>query len=228
MFTDKINKKILDIWRNYCNNDDLSPVLYNDIKPSNILFLSLNPSFPKFSKGMRKDLGFESDSDLTDFYKWGNYDTTKSHIFKLEDKIAKESYPYFNKIKEIANELGYIDSWLHLDLFFYRETNQNEFLNKVYSNNYLNNFGERQFNLIYHNIHKIDPKVIVVPNAMASKILKNRFSIDRNEVREKGYNTVKINNKDIPIFFSGMFSGQRAMDIDSFNRPIYLIKKSIN
>jgi len=68
------------------------------------------------------------------------------------------------------------------------------------------------------------PEVIVVANAKASKIFKQEYKMDDKMNKSTGF----YFKGEIPIFFSGMLSGRRALDIHSRERLIWHIKKSIS
>ena len=74
-------------------------------------------------------------------------------------------------------------------------------------------------------ILKAKPKVIVVVNAFASNILKKEFKLEYAE--EHGYHTTRLNNQLVPVFLGSMISGQRAMDVYSYQRLKWHINKAL-
>ena len=148
--------------------------------------------------------------------------------------IIKEVHPYFAKCREISKETGI--NWEHMDLFFEKETNQknviHDYIEKESFNSKnikLDKFAERQLEISMLAIEAIEPKIIVVINALASKILKQQYKEDKLSKldEDKGFYTVKLNNKDIPIFFSGMLTGQRALDDGSYERLKWHIRSAL-
>ncbi len=119
-------------------------------------------------------------------------------------------------------------------MFYFRETNQGETKKRIgYPNNkeksILNKFALAQLDILKEIIIGINPKVIVVVNAFASDIINDYglFKINKNEFEMEGYDILEIDNKNIPIIFSSMLTGQRALDNHSLRRLKWIIKKSI-
>ena len=78
-------------------------------------------------------------------------------------------------------------------------------------------------------IKEINLKVIVVANAFASCIMKNcdLFKIKKDRFEANGWDTLRVHNDEIPIIFSSMLTGQRALDNHSFRRLQWLINKAV-
>jgi len=116
MQNEKINEKILKVWEDYQNeNGDYLPILYPTFKRDGILFIGLNPSFNKtfFEKELGK--GYEKILDK----KSKEFD----RVIQLErDAIKKEGYSFFKKFHKISEELCI--PFQHIDLFYFRETKQ--------------------------------------------------------------------------------------------------------
>ena len=91
-----------------------------------------------------------------------------------------------------------------------------------------NEFVERQLKLSLEAIKDLNPSIIVVNNALASELICEKFGEEKipfNE--EEGFHTLLLNNGNkIPIFFSSMLSGQRALDKHTYKRLIWHIKKA--
>jgi len=180
----------------------------------------------------------ELEKEIGEKLEWKKENLNKKNkklIIKLEKK-AIEKYSYykkFGKISEYVNELP----WQHIDLFFIRATKQEDLKQKISKNGKstnnkeveLNDFALEQLRIVNEMIEIINPKVIIVVNALASKIIlqeSNIFKISKEEVFEKkGYDYLEINNKKIPILFSSMLTGQRALDNHSFRTLKWQIKR---
>jgi len=222
-----INNKILDIWREELpkEKNPLAPLFFPNFEKNCILFIGLNPSFNK--NWLRNNPKLKGLS-LTDF-RWVKNKTPKIEKLLEFEKVAKKNYPYFNRFNEIAKD-SKID-WEHIDLFFYRKTSQNNLKPLVIKEEKdklvkLTTFGQAQFNLCSKMIKKIRPQVIVVVNALASKIIKSELKDKISALNEhKGSHTIKVNNKAVPIFFSGMLSGQRSLDNGSYERLSWHIRQ---
>ena len=91
----------------------------------------------------------------------------------------------------------------------------------------LNDFGTRQFDLLLEEIQMIKPKIILVANALASRIFKEKLSSSLSWKEEKGTYMLNLNDLTCPIFFSGMLSGQRAMDVFSRERLSWHMEKVV-
>lgn len=218
-------KDVLDIWRKFenldifCNPDfeyRKHPLLPEKVQKDSLLFIGMNPSFRKGTiiPENEKDIWFyptQLDKDITDIQ-------------------------YFEKMKEIAEYCK--TEWTHLDLFFIRETKQKLIENLSYSNV---EFLNAQLKISFEILERANPKLIIVSNALASeffgKMRTKHNSFDKiwkgydlffedNDLREKkstfnskiGTYEIELSNKKVPIIFSGMLSGQRALDIGSFER----------
>lgn len=213
-------EKVLRIWDKYDMIPILnekgceyrkSPLLPQFIECDSVLFIGCNPSFPNGSKIYKHDIEFYT---------------------KKEDE---KDIQYFEKIKEIVDYCK-ISSWSHLDMCFIRETNQKIIEEMTYQ--YID-FIHDQLAISFDIIEKSKPKLIVVTNALASEFFGKKkpkhkgldtiwkgYRLDFNTDFDNEIGTYKIDidGKIIPIIFSGMISGQRTLDIGSFERLKWQIK----
>lgn len=137
------------------------------------------------------------------------------------------TYPYFREFVNISNEVGL--PWSHLDLTFVRETSQ-KFIQDINSNNapLFLKFLQEQYALAKEIIAESRPAVIVVCNALASEWIRNDQSLDKYFDEELG--TYRISGGALdgtPLFYSGMLTGQRALDKGSRERLVWHIKKAV-
>jgi len=222
MKNEKINKEIINIWKEYSKDkEENMPLFYPDFNKNGILCIGCNPSLRKDFISMKFD---EKD---------------KNKINKLinEEKLCRlnRKDKYFGKFIELSEKINIKPDYL--DLFLYRQLKQNEFKNKIFEekkkgikkNSILNKFGEKQIDL-FINILEEDlakPKIILVANAFVRYLLYERLK-DKiiKSFEEKGYDVINLNNRNIPIFFSSMLSGGH-LDNDSFDRLCWLIKKAL-
>ncbi len=219
---------VLKIWDKYKSLKILNepnheyrkyPLLPKTLEKNNLLFIGINPNAPMVS----------------DFEK-------PIFFYPPLDKKVKD-IPYYEKIKEIAKYCNNAD-WSHLDMLFIRERQQSiiaELCKKKVD------FINAQLNISFDIIEKLQPKIIIVQNAlvteffgkMKSKHLKfNKiwrgydlfFEKDISRGMESTFDhkigTYRINIGGIktPIIFSSMLSGQRALDIGSMERLKWQIK----
>lgn len=91
-----------------------------------------------------------------------------------------------------------------------------------------NSFGKKQIEIVWYALKNINPKIIVVANALVSKIMQSYFKDYLSTFHEDmGFHTIKINDRNVPIFFSGMLTGQRALDNHTYKRLKWHIGKSV-
>jgi hypothetical protein len=221
---EELNKDILEVWKNNSKKrGNFYPILYPDLRAGKVLFIGMNPSFSedKFEQIIKKNPAWEKLNSIEEFFKYPEAD--KKRIINFE-KRARENHSYFT----IFNKCDF--EWEHIDLFFYRNTSQEKFKNDIIELKFnkegkikkINEFGELQLNLSISTISKLKPKIIVVINADASRILREKMEIDNSKFKEEGFDRLK--NNRTPIFFSGMLTGQHALDKGSLERLFWQIK----
>ncbi len=123
-------------------------------------------------------------------------------------------------------------------MLFLRETNQ-KYIDTI-CKNYPEglNFIWQQLLVTKEILEELSPKVIIVSNTKARLFLGKERIKDRNIwlgydfVFDDEIGTDRIMNKDsklygIPVFFTSMLSGQRAIDNGSFERLKWHIKRVI-
>jgi hypothetical protein len=221
-----INNEIISIWQKGIDNNsidsDLAPVQYYNFNGNGLLFIGVNPSFSL--KGLRQlvqGTKYEkwSDDKVKSIFLFKNFQDFKSDMKYLENR-ALEKYSYFSKFDHISSEVN--ESWDHIDLFFERITSQSKLAKKYLDKKYaLKDFAQKQFDLSLSLIEKIKPKLIIVVNALASHIIKQQFFPDFIELNEHGFNYFQ---DKYPIIFSGMLTGQRALDNHSLDRLVWHVK----
>ena len=212
-----INNKISALWdstpKEFLNG--LMPVYFSKIPQNTILFVGINPSFSdKGFNAVFKGTEFEN-LDFKKFFRYpdtGSFDLAKS--LKIE-KFSSQNHPYFKKFETLSKAVSV--PWSHVDLFFIRETNQKVVKNMILSKGgKLNDFGKAQVEISKSVIADSKPKVIIVANALASKIFCDEFeAIFRPEL---GCYTIELQGEQVPVFLTSMLTGQRALDNFSFER----------
>ena len=230
-FENSINNKLDEIWESEFSDDDervLLPLYYSNLKQNCPLFIGMNPSYS--SKGFKQILkeSMHEDLNVDEYFKWINRNDRDIAI-ELS-KIAKYKIPFFTKFRKIADELGDEENWEHIDLFHYRHTNQNEFKKIIFQNmstQELKPFGLKQIKIFKEMFFHINPTVVIVANALASKIFEKTFQLEDKFSNDDGHHIIKMNGKHIPVFLCSMFSGQRALDNYSYQRLKWHIKLSL-
>jgi len=200
--TDLINKAVLNLWSNHPPADDRPPLLYPPLKEDGILFVGCNPAWvekmniPSFSALLAAP-------------------SKERAIIEAENK-SLDSYPYFKPCKEISDALDC--EWAHIDWFFSRETSQEQLEKFVLVEPAkwdvpvkLTSSGQEQIKLSRQLINGCSPKVIVVINALASKIARTEFSLHSTKLDNDGLYWADIAGRKVPVILSGMLTGQRVV-----------------
>ena len=234
-------KKLDKVWERCKKNS-----MYHDIidrgyhieaeLPKNgILFLGMNPSYPRNPKDnektyvnlpkygetydLQKDiknkcLGIDTDVDEKKQKYWGPIVDAAVRILCEECGIDYLSKVNQVKIKEIGKELEFC----HHDLFFVRETSQNKVLAMMRQHK---DFFKMQFDLTTEIIEAASPKIIIVINGGAGKFIRRDkgyedfdffgFKAGSQEDggcwdEECGVDIVTIGNRKVPVIFTGMLS----------------------
>lgn len=118
-----------------------------------------------------------------------------------------------------------------MDLLYFRETDQSKIGTILREKNGLD-FIWKQLELSKLLLEKCQPRIIVVCNALAGtfigkdKVGENNKWLDLDLNFDTEIGTYKWNNKT-PIFFSGMLTGQRALDNGSYERLKWQIRRTI-
>jgi hypothetical protein len=187
-------------------------VLQNEMSTNSILFVGINPSFND-KKGLASN-DFNTEND-------GFYNNTDGHIDKN---------PYFKKFIDISNKLEL--DWAHTDLLFFRETNQ-KFVNLLLTKAIGKKFIQTQLEISRQIIIQSKPKVIIVSNSLARVIMgtAKEHYMGFEIVFDSEMGTHKIINveelRNVPIFFTSMLTGQRALDNGSYARLVWHIQYAL-
>jgi hypothetical protein len=140
-------------------------------------------------------------------------------------KINQEgkNHRYFNKYVEISKYCNY--QWAHFDLLFFRETQQNKIKAEILKTESGRRFINEQLKVSKQLVLLSKPKVIVVSNAFASELVKNMgFNLSFDEQ----IGTYILKELNVPVFFSGMLTGQRALDTGSLERLKWHVRKVLS
>ncbi len=209
------------------------PLVYPDLKQDVLLFIGLNPSFSlRNLRRVVRDTSY-STIDPMEFYRWHNHGEfiRETERFREIEHLARLRLEYFRKFPEIAGSVfaGDTAKWEHIDLFFCRSTNQKDFAKRILRNKAMKTFVSAQLDLSKRLVHYIEPKAIIVANALASEVfeekLKDEFPLTWDE--EYGCHVTMLKDKSISVFLASMLTGQRAMDKGSYKRLKWHIKKVV-
>ena len=179
-----------------------------------ILFIGLNPAYQERIETHKNYINY--------FY---NATITKDDIIRFskinsDSKDSSSEYyygKYFNILHNFTNKLGE-DGFEHCDLFLMRETDSKMVKEMVENtDSVLNEFGIEQVNILRIHIENLNPKAIIIPNAMAaeyySQIILQNSKIDD----QKGIYFSEINNKKIPTILCGSWQYGR---LDKYTEAI--------
>ena len=194
------------IWDN-CSASDIKNRGYcieSSLPKNGILFLGMNPSFKN---------GTEENGNR--FYP----------LLMTDKSNVGNHLNYWNKLLETAEKLG--ESQLcHHDLFFVRERNQAAVLNLIDDAAWKKFFNE-QLQMSEEIVKAAEPRIIVVVNAGVSNLIKAKHVFGFNPTpywwEKLGVDMLQINGKDTPILFTGMLTGQRAIDNGTYNSLMWHI-----
>ncbi|MFX0086187.1 MAG: hypothetical protein ACFFAU_10945 [Candidatus Hodarchaeota archaeon] len=240
--SNNINEKILNLWKEFSGEQQLPtklfPLLYNKFKHNQLLFIGLNPSF---KASVMKSLGIESgiltdEDDVEAIYRWNNksIDQSKVEMIIKLDSYAVIHHDYYKVLHKIASKLKPQLEMQAIDLFVIRQTKQKEVEEYIKISEdriiSIHPFFKSQIEITFELIQELKPQIIVVVNAFASKIIQVLWqSLISDFSQQTGYQLFKLSfEKRIPIFFSGMLSGQRALDLGSRERLVWHIQQSLN
>jgi hypothetical protein len=226
----KYNKNILDLWERFSPEDrgTRMPWIYHKpIKEGGILFVGMNPSFTK--KWQEK---YQTDYE----YNRNRYEQFVSWERSIVVEKPREDYPYYKKLDEIAHACNL--SWSDIELFAIRETNQNQVKEMLINsqschpgNDFvakMSDFARKSLDIAVSILKEVRPKCVVVINAFGSDVLKWYFKEKNGKafLFSEHYGTYLLDGS-IPVFLSGMLSGQRALDKHSYRRLKWHIEKVI-
>ncbi len=149
-------------------------------------------------------------------------------IYEYQLNYERPNHQYFNRFVEVANYCDCRNDWAHIDLFFFRGK-QKEFY-EILKKDTGKNFLQEQLKKTIEDFQtKFKPKIIVVCNSLSRDILlDNSHDLleDGALIKKESFveNICAYSWRNIPVLFSGMLSGQRALDLGSLERLKWHIK----
>ncbi len=170
------------------------------VAEESILFISLNPSF--------------SLSDTA----WNNGDSASSVFYDIPLKGGtKNINSFFSAILAFYDSISSpkLPPLAHHDLLFIRETKQ-ETVNAMIKDPNLKSFIGDQVDISKEIIYNSNPKMVVFLNARARDLFKSGIKTEGMKFDSRiGAFIYDLNGRKTPFLFSGMLSGQRALDVGS-------------
>lgn len=171
------------------------------LKKGNVLFIGMNPSYTP-----------------------GEWNNNGGGFYDIEPKNS-----FFRAIIDFCESINGVDFISHHDILFVRHTSQKDVELLMQDNAYAQFFKE-QIELSCEIIRAASPRLIVVLNAGVREIFKNQMfpsDYDNNYDDKIGAYIIDIGNK-VPVIFSGMLSGQRALDLGSKQTLKWQIQRILN
>ena len=135
---------------------------------------------------------------------------------------------YFQAMIDFCQETLDRNDISHHDIFFIRHTEQKSVIKLTNQEEYKDFFDE-QLELTRDIIRAAEPRLIVVLNAGVREYFKRIFPFDwdKDFNDNLGAHLVRI-KENAPVLFSGMLSGQRAMDLGTKRALRWHIQHIIN
>ncbi len=226
---DQINADFEELWSRFFTSTSgvYAPIQYKAPQAGSIVFIGMNPSFS--SKGWKSILKHAdmSEENPHAFFQWprpNDFDVDKAHKFEAK---GQEYYSFYAPHRALSKALE--TNWEHFDLFAYRETEQAKMrpLTLMCGDRIeLTEFGQVQFALFEELLMLARPSAVIVVNALASQIYTAKRSPVFNS--EAGFYTDSFaNGSTFPVFFSGMLTGQRALDRFSKDRLFWQVANAL-
>lgn len=156
---------------------------------------------------------------------------------KFFEPLNSDSYPrYYRPLFGFARECGFDDKFSYSDIFAVRCATQINIQNAIKEPDF-KEFCIKQFRLFKKLLELASPSIIVVANSYARKWFmkgtgclndKESYAVEMDE--EIGTYRFKDDSilSNVPVFFSGMLSGQHSLDVGSRERLIWQIKRTIS
>lgn len=233
------NRKLLELWSETAVHElptKRCPLIYPSMRKGCLLFVGLNPSYTVSGDSFMLE-GKEYSFDK--HFRW-NEKTFKEEFLekelnRLRSKEIIYSAPYFTPLTQIAQNCGL--HFEHIDLFAVRETKQGVLRKSLEIEEVkgggmrISDFAQRQIDIAFELMTKLEPKLIMVVNALAARLFltecerSGRLMIFNDE---RGYHVTTSDFRQVPVFFSGMLSGQRALDRFSRERLSWHAKRAIS
>lgn len=203
------NEQIENIFRLYSHHDEVVAkglVSQDEIVEDAILFVGINPSSTN-SKVFCQS---------TNYY----------NLLQRNNDYRK----YFRRFEEISEKTS--TPWTHMDLFYFQETNQKHVNFYLNHSDQSRDFLKMQLEISKQILEGIKPKVIVISNALARDFFGTNMPVNLGYTFEfdldLGTHMITSKNSNlfgVPVFFTSMLTGVRALDNGSFERLIWHINK---
>ena len=196
----------------------LPPCLCIPQSNPDVCVVGMNPSHSAKYLGHQKSLAMEELVKL-------NPDARKKLM--KEQIEAHKHHPYFTAIKRFISSIDNNLAVSFYDLFPIRHTQQSEllqFLDNPINTTLLNELNNATFDFF----QETESRMILICNAEASRRFRTIMSSVLTPTNCKAEDRLKILHGSIPVFYSSMLSGQRALDEFSRERLASSIRQFID
>jgi hypothetical protein len=185
----------------------------DDISNPDVLFVGINPSY-----------------DERDPIIKGTYTKTPN--------VPGYFRPFYKVEQDLKGMFKRDITWTHIDLLAIRESQQAYVENNLNKKRQGMEFIIEQLAVTKEIIEHFNPKVIVVPNLLGRELMSRNkktladdrvvgdwmdceFEFDNDLGTDKIIDAGSLNG--VPVFFTGMMTGQRALDRGTFQRLVWHI-----
>ncbi|MBP1638439.1 MAG: hypothetical protein H6Q17_22 [Bacteroidetes bacterium] len=218
-----VEERINALWQTYKSRDfcKYPPLSVSEVPDEGIIFIGLNPSLDKNVK----NVSVSPDANI-EFYPLGVHKT--------------ENYAYFKKFSDIADKVQL--PWGHLDLLYMRETKQQGIRHLLEVEDGINFIYQQLMvskDILVNLLNEKKPLIFVVNNTLSRDFLGKDRPLDYSDDQQHWMDfRFKWSNElgtylynGHPFFFCSMLTGQRALDIGSYERLIWhidFVKQKMN
>lgn len=227
---DLIHKDLEALWNRQTRPPRLAPMFYEEPRTDGLISVGVNPAFSADrAKGWNHIKGDELLRSIYDspsiYYAWtpASRSSFSMALSLKAEKLARDKHKFYKPVRAMhaaAADFEPMD-WQHLDLFFVRATEQNSLKTVVVeklprnvdAQLKLSNFGAEQFVLFERLLELHRPRMVVVLNALASRIYRQRRSHRISYDNKLGCYMDFISGRSVPVFFCGHLAY-----LDTFSR----------
>jgi hypothetical protein len=190
------------------------PKFYKKPEKNKLLFIGLNPDFSIKQKHnyLIKPLNFRANRKA-------DIPLTKSN-FDIEQYSPK----YFSFLQEISEKISQ-NGFEYCDIFLMKESNS-RIVEKLVSNDHTNPFVKEQLEILTQFIKDAKPELIIIPNAVASRIYKRTYLNKQDLKKQNGCYFTEMGERKIPTFLCGSWQYGR-LDEFTMEMIVFHIKKTL-
>lgn len=131
-----------------------------------------------------------------------------------------ETHRYFKKFIDISKDADI--PWSHIDLLFLRETDQ-KIVKQLKRDKVGHEFFMKQLVVSKEIIELAKPQLIVINNTLARDFFQFNTVFDEQIGTHRIIGNIAL--EGTPVFFTSMLTGQRALDLGSYERLKWHIKQ---